>query len=62
VSLLAFRESVSGRYQGLFREGKLDLFDLEDDVRAFDGGPLPRALRAIPLEQFDPEVFLTGVR
>jgi putative heme uptake system protein len=60
VGLLALREFVSGRYQTLLRAGQLDLFDLEDEVHAFDGGPLPR-LRAISLERFDPESFLTGV-
>lgn len=61
VALLALREFVSGRYQPLVRAGQLDLFDLEDEVHAFDGGPLPRLLRAIPLEQFEPEAFLAGV-
>jgi uncharacterized protein len=34
----------------------LQLFDLEDDARAFNQ-PLPR-LRIIPIDQFDPRAFL----
>lgn len=32
----------------------VEFHDLEDDVGAFDGGPIPR-LRVIALEDFDPE-------
>jgi uncharacterized protein len=55
VGLLAFRELVSSRYEPLMARG-LQLFDLEDDARAFNQ-PLPR-LRIIPIDQFDPRAFL----
>ena len=55
VGLLAFRELVSSRYEPLMTRG-LQLFDLEDDARAFNQ-PLPR-LRIIPIDQFDPRAFL----
>lgn len=55
VGLLAFREFVSTRYAELTARG-LQLFDLEDDARAFNQ-PLPR-LRIIDLDAFDPTAFL----
>ncbi len=55
VGLLAFREFVSTRYAELTARG-LQVFDLEDDVRAFNQ-PLPR-LRIIDLDDFDPTAFL----
>jgi putative heme uptake system protein len=55
VALLAFRELVSTRYAELTSRG-LQLYDLEDDVRAFNQ-PLPR-LRIIDLDAFDPTAFL----
>ncbi|WP_151081486.1 NYN domain-containing protein [Nocardioides cynanchi] len=52
LGLLALREFVSGQLTGL----DIPLFDLEDDVAAFNA-PLPR-VRIIPLSDFDPEHFL----
>jgi putative heme uptake system protein len=52
LGLLALREFVSGQLTGL----DIPLFDLEDDVAAFNV-PLPR-VRIIPLADFDPEHFL----
>jgi putative heme uptake system protein len=52
LGLLALREFVSGQLTGL----GIPLFDLEDDVAAFNA-PLPR-VRIIPLTDFDPEHFL----
>jgi putative heme uptake system protein len=52
LGLLALREFVSGRLTAL----NITLFDLEDDVAAFNA-PLPR-VRIIPLADFDPEHFL----
>jgi putative heme uptake system protein len=52
LGLLALREFVSGQLTGL----DIPLFDLEDDVAAFNA-PLPR-VRIIPLAEFDPEHFL----
>jgi putative heme uptake system protein len=52
LGLLALREFVSGQLTGL----DIPLFDLEDDVAAFNA-PLPR-VRIIPLAEFDPEYFL----
>jgi len=52
LGLLALREFVSGQLTGL----DIPLFDLEDDVAAFNA-PLPR-VRIIPLADFDPERFL----
>lgn len=55
VALLAFREHLSTRYADLAERG-LQVFDLEDDARAFTR-PLPR-LRIIELDDFDPSAFL----
>jgi putative heme uptake system protein len=55
LALLAFREYVSTLYAPLFERG-LELFDLEDDARAFTYA-LPR-LRVIDIDAFDPAVFL----
>jgi uncharacterized protein len=55
VGVLGFQEFVSGAYKELASRG-LELFDLEDDVRAFNV-PLPR-LRIVPIEEFDPADFL----
>jgi uncharacterized protein len=52
LGLLALREFVSGQLTAL----GISLFDLEDDVAAFNA-PLPR-VRVIPLAEFDPEHFL----
>lgn len=54
LGVIAFREYLSGDYFDL--EG-VTIHDLEDDARAFEGGPLPR-LRVIPIDQFDPARFL----
>ena len=51
VGLLGFRELMSGALTELTAEG-LELYDLEDDVRAFTVA-LPR-IRIIPIERFDP--------
>jgi uncharacterized protein len=55
VGLLAFREFVNSQYAGFYERG-LKVFDLEDDVRAFNV-VLPR-VRIIPLESFDPLRYL----
>ncbi len=52
VALVGLREYVSTQLSGL----GLDVHDLEHDVAAFNV-PLPR-VRIIPLEEFDPELFL----
>ena len=52
VGLIGFREFMSTQLTAL----GLPLYDLEDDVRAFNA-PLPR-VRIIPLDEFDPERFL----
>jgi uncharacterized protein len=55
VGLVAFREFVSARYADLIASG-LEIFDLEDDARAFNR-VLPR-LRVIDIDAFDPAAFL----
>lgn len=55
VGVLCFREFVNARITELTAIG-LELFDLEDDVAAFNA-PLPR-VRIIPLELFDPTRYL----
>ncbi|WP_370524273.1 NYN domain-containing protein [Cellulomonas sp. APG4] len=55
VGVLAFTEFASTALQGL-TEGGLRIFDLEQDVRAFNV-TLPR-LRIIPLDEFDPTRYL----
>ncbi|WP_369053227.1 nuclease [Kineococcus terrestris] len=55
VGLFAFREFVSSHYTPLVERG-LKVFDLEDDVRAFNV-VLPR-VRIIPLGDFDPVRYL----
>ena len=55
VGVLCFREFVSAKLSELI-DGGLRLYDLEDDVHAFNT-PLPR-VRIIPLESFDPEIYL----
>ncbi|MBA2644073.1 MAG: nuclease [Solirubrobacterales bacterium] len=55
VGLLGFRELMSGALTELTAEG-LELYDLEDDVRAFTVA-LPR-IRVIPIERFDPWALL----
>ena len=52
VDLIGFPELVSGAYGGL----DVRIHDLETDVGAFTS-PLPR-VRIIPIEDFDPAVFL----
>jgi uncharacterized protein len=52
VGVMALREYASTQFTAL----GLQVHDLEDDVRAFNV-PLPR-VRVIPLEEFDPELFL----
>ena len=52
VGLLGFREFASTHLTGL----GLPLYDLEDDVAAFNS-PLPR-VRVIALDDFDPDYFL----
>ncbi|MDP9496386.1 MAG: nuclease [Actinomycetota bacterium] len=55
VGVLGFREYLSSTYTPLVERG-LQVYDLEDDVRAFTT-VLPR-VRIIPLEEFDPVRFL----
>jgi uncharacterized protein len=55
VGLVGFCEFVNGQYAGLYEQG-LKVFDLEDDVQAFNV-VLPR-VRIIPLAEFDPTRFL----
>ncbi|MCW2608309.1 MAG: hypothetical protein JWO60_3002 [Frankiales bacterium] len=55
VGLLGFREFVSSGYTELFDQG-LQVFDLEDEVRAFNA-VLPR-VRIIPIADFDPLRYL----
>ena len=55
VGVLGFREYLSSAYTPLVERG-LQVFDLEDDVRAFTSA-LPR-VRIIPLEEFDPLRYL----
>lgn len=52
--LLAFREYLGGEFTDI---AGLELLDLEDDVGAFEGGPLPR-VRVIRIEEFDPNRYL----
>ncbi len=54
VSVLAFSEYVAGRIRDI---NGVEVFDLEDDVRCFNVA-LPRALRPIAIDRFDPERFL----
>ncbi|MBK5250184.1 MAG: NYN domain-containing protein [Actinomycetales bacterium] len=55
VGVLCFREFVSAKLSELTERG-LSLFDLEDDIGAFNA-PLPR-VRIIPLDSFDPLRYL----
>jgi uncharacterized protein len=55
VGLIGFRELMSTALTELTADG-LELYDLEDDVRAFTVA-LPR-VRVIPIESFDPWVLL----
>ena len=55
VGVVGFDEFRSRTFDPLTARG-LETFDLEDDVRAFQGR-LPR-VRVIPIEQFDPRDFL----
>lgn len=55
VGLVGFREFVNSQYAGLYERG-LKVFDLKDDVRAFNV-VLPR-VRIISLADFDPTRFL----
>jgi uncharacterized protein len=55
VGVLGFREFVNQGFQELVAKG-LTVFDLEDDVRAFNE-VLPR-VRIIPIEDFDPLRYL----
>ncbi len=57
LGVLGFTEYMSGEYLELKSEGKVELYDLEDDARAFEGDPLPR-IRVIPIDDFDPMRFL----
>ena len=52
LGVIGLREYVSGRLTAL----EVPVYDLEDDVRAFNV-PLPR-VRIIALADFDPETFL----
>jgi putative heme uptake system protein len=52
--LLAFREYLGGEFVDI---PGLELLDLEDDVGAFECGPLPR-VRVIRIEEFDPNRYL----
>ncbi len=53
--MVGFREFMNSQYAGLAERG-LKVFDLEDDVRAFNV-VLPR-VRIIPLADFDPTRYL----
>lgn len=55
VGLVAFEEFRNSGFHELVRQG-MEFFDLEHDTRAFNT-PLPR-LRIIPIEEFDPQMFL----
>ncbi|MTD12621.1 NYN domain-containing protein [Nakamurella sp. YIM 132087] len=55
VGILGFREHLSSSYLELEQRG-LEIYDLEHDVGAFNV-VLPR-LRIIPIEEFDPLLFL----
>lgn len=55
VGILAFREFVNAAFGNLTAAG-LQIFDLEDDVRAFNQ-VLPR-VRIIDLDAFDPSLYL----
>jgi uncharacterized protein len=55
VGLIGFREFVNLGYADL-RDAGLEVFDLEDDVKAFTS-LLPR-VRIIPIEDFDPVRYL----
>ena len=55
VGLIAFKEFVNLRFAPL-RDAGLEVFDLEDDVKAFTSA-LPR-VRIIPIEEFDPVRYL----
>jgi uncharacterized protein len=55
VGMVGFREFMNSQYAGLHERG-LRVFDLEDDVRAFNV-VLPR-VRIIPLADFDPVRYL----
>ena len=55
VGLVGFRELVNGGYDAL-RPAGLEVFDLEDDVKAFNQ-VLPR-VRIIDIDAFDPTRFL----
>ena len=55
VGIIGFRELISSSLQELTDDG-LELFDLEDDVKAFTVA-LPR-IRVIPIERFDPWALL----
>ncbi|MFC4785286.1 NYN domain-containing protein [Nocardioides sp. MAHUQ-72] len=52
VGVIALREYTNAQFTSL----GLRIHDLEDDVHAFNV-PLPR-VRVIPLDEFDPELFL----
>ncbi len=52
VGVIALREYTNAQFTAL----GLRIHDLEDDVHAFNV-PLPR-VRVIPLDEFDPELFL----
>lgn len=54
VSVLAFPEYVSGQLREIVG---VEIFDLEDDARSFNVA-LPRGLRPIPIDRYDPERFL----
>jgi uncharacterized protein len=53
VGVVAFHEFRSTEFTGI---PGVEFFDIEYDAEAFDA-PLPR-VRVIPIEQFDPAVFL----
>jgi putative heme uptake system protein len=55
VGLIGFREFISSRFADLEADG-LHVYDLEDRVQCFNAA-LPR-VRIIPLEDFDPAVYL----
>lgn len=57
LGVLGFSEYMSGDYLEMKGEGRLEMFDLEDDASAFEGGPLPR-IRVIAIEDFDPLRYL----
>ncbi len=54
IAMLVFKEYIAGGYKSVT---DLELFDLEEDARAFQSGPLPRD-RQVSIDEFNPEDLL----